>query len=64
MLFHHDDKNDASKNKVKQNLKQSKGCACENSPCRSLLPPRQRRQKKLIDGAVMMMSENLIVCSK
>jgi hypothetical protein len=38
-------KNDASKNKVKQNLKQSKGCACENSPCRSLLPPRQRCQK-------------------
>jgi hypothetical protein len=25
------DKNDASKNKVKQNLKQSKGCACETS---------------------------------
>jgi hypothetical protein len=41
------DKTNASKNKVKQNLKQSKGCACENSPRRSLLPPRQRRQKNL-----------------
>jgi hypothetical protein len=31
-----------------------------NSPCRSLLFPRQRRQKKLDGGAMMMMPESLI----
>jgi hypothetical protein len=31
-----------------------------NSPCRSLLFPRQWRQKKLDGGAVMMMLESLI----
>jgi hypothetical protein len=42
-------------NKVKQNLKQSKGCACENFPRRSLLlPPRQQRQKNFLMLAVVL----------
>jgi hypothetical protein len=48
-------------NKVKQNNKQSKGCACKNSPRRSLLlPPRQRRQKKglMRDGGVIFSSSS------
>jgi hypothetical protein len=48
------DKNDASKNKVKQNLKQSKGCACEIPLAEVFFFPGNGA-RKLVDGAMLMM---------
>jgi hypothetical protein len=46
------DKNNASKNKVKQNLKQSKGCACETPLAEVFFFPGNDA-RKLVDGAVL-----------
>jgi hypothetical protein len=42
------DKNDASKNKVKQNLKQSKGCACETPLAEVFFFPGNSARKDLL----------------
>jgi hypothetical protein len=44
------DKNNASKNKVKQNLKQSKGCACETPLAEVFFFPGNDT-RKLVAGA-------------
>jgi hypothetical protein len=52
---------------VKQILKQSKGCACENPLAEIFFFPGNGA-RKLVDGAVMMLEnlmvpENLLACS-
>jgi hypothetical protein len=48
--------------KLKQNLKQSKGCACETLLAEVFFFPG-KGARKLVDCAVMMVPENLLACS-
>jgi hypothetical protein len=47
---------------VKVKLKQSKGCACE-TPLGEVFFFPGNGARKLVDGAVMMVLENLLACS-
>jgi hypothetical protein len=53
------DKNDASKNKVKQNLKKSKGCACK-TPLTEVFFFSSNGAKKLVDDAVLNSTRELV----
>jgi hypothetical protein len=59
LFFYVFNKNDASKNKVKQNLKQSKGCACETSLAEVFFFPGNGA-RKLVDGAVLNGARKLV----
>jgi hypothetical protein len=50
----------ASKSKVKQNLKQSKGYVCETPLAEVFFFLPGNGARKLVDGAVLMVPENLI----